>query len=148
MSEELLALPKTLPELAWQPHPTHAVTVYAESGVMDAEGRRLRGLQVQFTLRIPTDRRTGESLVLQLDHLELGRGAPRSSIFRMDIRRRPGIPADHHDAPHAHRLGVCMPLPSGAIAWTWDVALAYFCQQTTIVVPDLQHPTENFQLTP
>lgn len=149
MSDAVLAMPKLLPaDLEWATHPVHPSVTQIEAGVMDTSGQRLRGLRALFGVRLPSRRQAGESWVLQLDEIDIGRGMQRNTLYRIEIRRRPGIPADHHDAPHAHRLGVRLALPPDAIEWTWARALAYFCSETAIALPDLGHPTENFRLTP
>lgn len=149
LSEELLNTPKCLPDdLEWRPHPTHAALMQIEAGVVDPDGRQLRGLVVILSVRCPADRRLGESWSLQLAQVNPGQRGPRVSLFRVDILRRPGIPPNHHDAPHAHRLDSRIRLPAEAASWTWSEALRYFCDQTTLALPQIDHPLADFKLTP
>lgn len=147
LSEDLLSTPKCLPDdLEWRPHPTHAGVMQIEVGVIDPAGQCLRGLVVILSVRCPTDRRLGESWSLQLAQVSPGRG-PQIPLYRVDILRRPGIPPDHHDAPHVHRLDSVIRLPAEATSWTWREVLEYFCEETTIAVPDIDHPLADFKLT-
>lgn len=149
MSEALLTTPKLLPDdLDWRPHPTHPGVQQIESGVIDPEERRIQGLVVVLSILTATHGRAGESWVFRLDEVRPGKGEARNSLYRLELRHRPGIPADHHDAPHAHRIGVRMTLDPSAWGWTWTEALRYFCDNTALAVPQIAHPFIEFKLKP
>lgn len=80
MSQAILCLPKVLPgDLVWATYPTHPAVTQIEVGVMDASGQRLRGLRVTFSVRLPPERKTGESWVLQLEEIGHGHGMRRDA---------------------------------------------------------------------
>lgn len=150
MSEQLLQQAKRLPaELDWSPASTHPSTHEIEVGVLDANQARLRGLHALMRVLCPPSfARTGETWTFVLMYAPQGWGDSQENLFRVEIRTRPGIPAGHHDSPHAHRLSVRQGLPGDAIRWTWDDALRYFCQETNIAIPNLSHPVHAFRLRP
>lgn len=148
--QELLALPKMVPDdLQWRTHPTHGATSLIETGVLDLHGTTLRGLLLVLLVRHPADAgRTGESWAFRLERSDFGQRTPwKEDLYRLDIRTRPGIGPGHHDAPHAHRLGVRLDL-SSPVVWTWREAMLYFCTATNIARPALGHPAHDFYLRP
>ena len=142
MAERILAVPKTIPDdREWQRHPAHAVTFILESGVLDQHGTRLNGIRMILLVRCPPEAaRTGETWTMRLEQGDPQPGAGREKLYRLDIKKRPGISPDHHGAPHAHRLGVQCQLTANAIRWTWTEAFQYFCFETGLSGSGIEHP--------